>query len=694
MAVTVCYLFLLLPLITSGVWQVDRDPNLEAVIQGNDNGIQWFVGNETAPDHFKILLTDGDAMLVGARNMVYNISLPSLSLNSKLEWYSRSFVVELCKGKQKSLEECQNYIRVLVKKSHDHYLVCGTNAYKPWCRTYKQEGLDYRIADANGEGEDGSGICPGDPKHNSTAVYTDGELYSATVADIVNRDPLIFRNMIRTQRASEWLNEPNFVNSMAYGEKVYFFMRETAVENINCGKTVFSRIARVCKQDQGGGALLRGFWSSFFKARLNCSIPGEYPFYFNEIQSTSDLGKGNFMSTYDSGNRSDIVYGVFTTPVNSISGSAICAYRMSDIDAAFRGQFKGQASADANWLPVPEEKVPKMDMHKCVNDTRRNIPPPTLAFIKSHPLMDEAVPSVGGAPLLVQANLGARFTQIAIDWQVLAADNRYYDVMFVGTDDGRVIKAINKGRGAAIEPVIIEEIQVFQSREAIVSLRVFRKPELGQEKLIVVSRDNIISVPLHRCHKRLSCRGCVALQDPYCSWADDKCSNSNRGLQGILTGKHSYCKDTADVGNVVTPGRGKPYNDDKEEASNKISSNEEPVVGTLATGEKMFAASTLAVGIVVAIVVSMIVGFGAGYMVSQCRRPPQNTDSMARERKLPPLPLRKSQNQLDDYIGQSDPNLYHSKQLNVVLNVPPKSNKLPNSSAETKPAHKSNKVYL
>lgn len=79
---------------------------------------------------------------------------------------------------------------------------------------------------------------------------------------------------------------------------------------------------------------------------------------------------------------------------------------MSDIDAAFRGHFKGQASADSNWLPIPEEKAPNMDLHKCVNDTRRNIPPATLAFIKSHPLMDEAVPPVGGAPLLVQANLG------------------------------------------------------------------------------------------------------------------------------------------------------------------------------------------------------------------------------------------------------------------------------------------------
>lgn len=57
-----------------------------------------------------------------------------------------------------------------------------------------------------------------------------------------------------------------------------------AVEHINCGKAVYSRVARVCQNDQGGLRVLRNTWTSFFKARLNCSIPGNFPFYFDEIR--------------------------------------------------------------------------------------------------------------------------------------------------------------------------------------------------------------------------------------------------------------------------------------------------------------------------------------------------------------------------------------------------------------------------
>ena len=50
-------------------------------------------------------------------------------------------------------------------------------------------------------------------------------------------------------------------------------------------QAVFSRVARVCKNDEGGqGRVLKNTFTSFFKARLNCSIPGEYPFHFDEIR--------------------------------------------------------------------------------------------------------------------------------------------------------------------------------------------------------------------------------------------------------------------------------------------------------------------------------------------------------------------------------------------------------------------------
>lgn len=50
-------------------------------------------------------------------------------------------------------------------------------------------------------------------------------------------------------------------------------------------QTVFSRVAQVCKRDQGGGQfLLTNTWTSFLKARLKCAVPGDFSFFFDEIR--------------------------------------------------------------------------------------------------------------------------------------------------------------------------------------------------------------------------------------------------------------------------------------------------------------------------------------------------------------------------------------------------------------------------
>jgi len=48
-------------------------------------------------------------------------------------------------------------------------------------------------------------------------------------------------------------------------------------------QSVFSRVARICKKDQGDRYQDR-VWTSFFKARMNCSVPGDLPFYFDELR--------------------------------------------------------------------------------------------------------------------------------------------------------------------------------------------------------------------------------------------------------------------------------------------------------------------------------------------------------------------------------------------------------------------------
>ncbi|MGH0152639.1 UNVERIFIED_CONTAM: hypothetical protein FKN15_047210 [Acipenser sinensis] len=220
--------------------------------------------------------------VTGVRNYLFKLSLVNISL------------IQV---------ECQNYIRVLLI-SGKKLFTCGTNAFLPVCTTRQIGNLSRVIDRVNGVAR-----CPYDPRHNSTAVVTSqGELYAATVIDFSGRDPVIYRSLgnmppLRTaQYNSKWLNEPNFIAAYDMGLFTYFFLRENAVEH-DCGKVVYSRVARVCKNDLGGRFLLEDTWTTFMKARLNCSRSGEIPFYYNELQSTFYLPE------------QDLLYGIFTTNV-------------------------------------------------------------------------------------------------------------------------------------------------------------------------------------------------------------------------------------------------------------------------------------------------------------------------------------------------------------------------------------------
>lgn len=43
-----------------------------------DSLVTEFHGNSSHTDHFKLLREDGTSVLVGARNIIYNLSLPDL----------------------------------------------------------------------------------------------------------------------------------------------------------------------------------------------------------------------------------------------------------------------------------------------------------------------------------------------------------------------------------------------------------------------------------------------------------------------------------------------------------------------------------------------------------------------------------------------------------------------------------------
>lgn len=56
------------------------------------------------------------------------------------------------------------------------------------------------------------GVCPYDPEHNSTAVYSNDQLFSGTVADFSGGDSLIYREPQRTERSDLKQLNGKFVN--------------------------------------------------------------------------------------------------------------------------------------------------------------------------------------------------------------------------------------------------------------------------------------------------------------------------------------------------------------------------------------------------------------------------------------------------------------------------------------------------
>lgn len=75
-------------------------------------------------------------------------------------------------------------------------------------------------------------------------------------------------------------------------------------------------------------------------------------------------------------------YAAFTTgSSDGLIGSAICSYSLSNIQEAFAGKFKEQATSSSAWLPVLTNKVPNPRPGTCINDTTA-LPDSVLNFIR------------------------------------------------------------------------------------------------------------------------------------------------------------------------------------------------------------------------------------------------------------------------------------------------------------------------
>lgn len=307
---------------------------------------------------------------------------------------------------------------------------------------------------------------------------------------------------------------------------------------------IFLYLCDSLQRDVGGKNILSKNWASFLKARLNCSIPGEFPFYFNEIQHVfkhPDASK---------------FYAVFSTSMNGLIGSAICSFSLDSISEVFNGKFKEQATSSSAWLPVLNSKVPEPRPGVCMNDTQ-SLPDSVLNFIRAHPLMDSAVPHENSKPVFFKRDVV--FTKIVVDFKVIDDDHqdnnnnndaRVYTIYYAGTSTGLIYKIVEWSTSSgshhnnnnpfrsqddqSSSSIITSEGNMMtpensdilsRSNSHLVDIFDGTSPEAirGMEisskfkSLYVASDSNIRQIDLYTCKTRYeTCMRCT--RDPYCGW--------------------------------------------------------------------------------------------------------------------------------------------------------------------------------
>nr|XP_056721983.1 semaphorin-4B [Euleptes europaea] len=478
-----------------------------------------------------LLSPDGGTLYVGARERLLALNTSTFSPGPQhriLLWGAEEEKKQQCVFKGKDPQrDCHNYIKILLQLNDTHLYTCGTSAFSPTCAYISIPDFSL-VREASGKPalQDGKGRCPFDPEYRSTALLVDGELYTGTVSNFQGNEPAISRSnssrvAVKTENSLSWLQDPSFVGSAFLREslppsdpqgdddKIYFFFSESGKEFDFFEDTVVSRIARVCKGDVGGERVLQRRWTTFLKAQLLCSRPGD-GFPFNVLQDMFTLTPGERW-------QETIFYGVFSSQWDQKgrAGAAVCAFPMADVKEAFSGLYKEINRETQQWYtdthPVPEPRpgacITSRARHMKITSSLQ-MPDRVLNYLKDHFLMDSAVRS---QPLLLQSQ--AHYRQIS--GQRVQGLHRAYDVLFLGAGDGRLHKAVVMGRRVHL----IEEVQLFPAGQPV--LKLLLDPTQGL--LYAASYSALAQLPVANCSLYRSCGECILARDPYCAWNGEAC---------------------------------------------------------------------------------------------------------------------------------------------------------------------------
>ncbi|KAF3688790.1 Semaphorin-7A CDw108 JMH blood group antigen [Channa argus] len=459
-------------------------------------------------------------MYVGGTDFVLKLDMDNYTVKE-------NFSLKATGHEQCQQVPCENVITV-IEKFQDSLLVCGTNREKPQC--WKLFSSVNNLSHEALESFEGTGISPFIYTQNSLSLIVEGDLYAAAPLDIEGGS-LHFRRKAGSRTNvwmyDHWVSEPTFISASWVerkqdpdNEKIYIFFREKNSDHGPEADPWISRVARVCKVDEGGSKrFFQNVWTSFLKARLVCGFPKE-SLYFNRLQDIHVIPADDWHNTR--------VYALFTSSWNS---TAVCIYTVGMIESIFENStFKGY-----------EEDIPKPRPGSCVKNSK-SLPLAVLNIVRDYPEMADWIHCVHHtAPFFVSSN---NYTKITVD-QVQGADQRMYNILLLATDSGKIHKVLEAGS----EPFIISETHV-SSNSSIQSMKLDSK----KKKLVLGFSEKISIVDLQRCQEyNTSCADCVLARDPYCAWTQFGCTPTVPGaIQNVMDGQIAGCLSLVEEKKQVT----------------------------------------------------------------------------------------------------------------------------------------------
>ncbi|XP_033496264.1 semaphorin-7A [Epinephelus fuscoguttatus] len=439
-----------------------------------------------------------DTLYVGGQAMIYVLTFTNRGVRDlQIPAASDQTAIDTCKAKAAPLElECDNFITV-IQKVNDTMIICGTNAGSPRCWMLVNDTV---LTDVQGNGQiaSASDISPPYPSQRSISLPADGSLYSAmsSVAGHAGSIRRTFGSQKLLKTENIWLLNPQFAgaaiipSSMKYKEEIYFFFSEINKTARVDEEPYRARIGRICTVDEGGiKALLADSWTTFMKARVMCGAG-------NTQQQYNNMKQAVVLTAQDM--RDGVLYGLFS---NAWGRTVICAYSIKDIDQAFStSKLKGYSSPFIGSRPgMCVRKNSTAGGH---NDIKN------LGVIRYHPEIEDVIRPVGVAPLDLPTDDQITHTVADI---VLAVNDEHYSVLYLGTEQGKVLKVLHTSEGV----FIISQYSLFHNEGPVLNMAI----DSPKGHLYVGTAMEVQRLPLADCSRYGdTCRECILSRDPYCGW--------------------------------------------------------------------------------------------------------------------------------------------------------------------------------